>query len=259
MSNAELISVRKRKVPTLYETDESKYAGPHRWQVQSWARWMRRGLRWHAYTRWSQAAFTEVSVTGLEHLEGLEGPCIFVGNHQSHLDTLLVMEALPEAIRSRLLFGAAQDRWFVKGRKKLVLKPWYQSLALGTFPILRGGGKRALSYASWLLEQDQHIFLFPEGTRSMNGQLGEFKHGVSLLAQQHQIPVVPLLLGGLRELQPKGQRSVTAGPASLQVLEPLRFDRDLPVQQATDALYESMNSAYLDMLGLAPIQPNKAA
>ena len=140
-----------------------------------------------------------------------------------------------------------------------MLKPWYQSLALGTFPILRGGGKRALSYASWLLEQDQHIFLFPEGTRSMNGQLGEFKHGVSLLAQQHQIPVVPLLLGGLRELQPTGQRSVTAGPASLQVLEPPRFDRDLPVQQATDALYQSMNSAYLDMLGLAPIQPNKAA
>ena len=259
MSKAELVSVRKRKVPTLYETDESKYAGPHRWQVKPWARWMRRGLRWHAYTRWSEAAFTELDISGLAHLEAVDGPCIFVGNHQSHLDTLLVMEALPERFRSRVLFGAAQDRWFVKGRKKLVLKPWYQSLALGTFPILRGGGKRALSYASWLLEQNQHIFLFPEGTRATSDQLGAFKHGVSLLAMQHQVPVVPLLLGGLRELQPKGQRDVVPGPASLRVLEPMRFSADLPVEQATERLYEAMNSAYLDMRGVVAEQPTIAA
>ena len=149
---------RKKNIPSLYEEDISKYAGPHRWQVQGWAKLVRRAWRYRTYTRWVEQACEHVEVKGLEHLSELDSPCVFVANHASHLDTLVIHHVLPESIRRKLFYGAAQDRWFVKGKKKMVLQPWYQSLALGNFPIMRGGGTQALSYAHWLLEKQQQRY-----------------------------------------------------------------------------------------------------
>ena len=126
--STQVVNVRSKKVPTLYEADESKYAGPHRWQIQPWAGLVRRIMERRAYTRWVEQACSEVTVTGIEHLDAIDRPCVFIANHSSHLDTLLVHHALPRRVRRRLFFGAAQDRWFVKGKKKTVLKPWTCSL-----------------------------------------------------------------------------------------------------------------------------------
>jgi 1-acyl-sn-glycerol-3-phosphate acyltransferase len=238
------VNVRSKKVPTLYEADESKYAGPHRWQTQSWARGIRRLMRYKAYTRWVASGCTDVQVVGLEHLENLEGPAIFIANHQSHLDTPVVHAALPERVRKKIYFGAAQDRWFVRGKKKLTLKPWYQSLVLGNFPILRGGGKRALAHAAWLLEQGQHVFLFPEGTRSTNEELGEFKHGATLLALNLGVPVVPMHLHGLQQIRPKGCRTVTKGTARVEILPPVYLQPDSDVAETTNLLRSQLNRVH---------------
>jgi 1-acyl-sn-glycerol-3-phosphate acyltransferase len=238
------VSVRSKKVPTLYEADESKYVGPHRWQTMLWARLVRRAMRSRAYTRWVDQACERIDIAGLENLEELDGPAIFIANHQSHLDTLIVHAALPEQIRSRIYFGAAQDRWFVRGRKKTTLQPWYQSLVLGNFPILRGGGRRALSYAKWLLEKRQHVFLFPEGTRATDGQIGQFKHGATLLALECGVPVVPVYLGGLQKLRPKGQREVIRGTASIEFLKPVKFSPGSDVNAATELLRDRVNRAH---------------
>jgi 1-acyl-sn-glycerol-3-phosphate acyltransferase len=238
------VNVRSKKVPTLYENDESKYVGPHEWQITGWARLVRRLMRQRAYTRWVDQACDDIEIVGLEKLAAVDGPAIFIANHQSHLDTLIVHAALPERIRSRIYFGAAQDRWFVKGRRKLILKPWYQSLVLGNFPILRGGGRRALSYAGWLLEKQQHIFLFPEGTRATGAQLGEFKHGATLLAMQQGVPIVPIHLGGLQDMRPKGQLEVKRGIPRVEFLEPISFTTDTEVESATRLLRDRMNQVH---------------
>jgi 1-acyl-sn-glycerol-3-phosphate acyltransferase len=246
--------VKHRKtVPTLYETDESKYAGPHRWQIQWWARIARRLWRKRAYTRWLTQACSRIEIFGEEHLAGIDGPCVFIANHQSHIDTLLAHAALPEAIRSRIYFGAAQDRWFVKGKRKLTLKPWYQSLALGNFPILRGGGAGALSYAHWLLQHGQHVFLFPEGTRATSDELGAFKHGATILALENGVPVVPMYLAGLREIRPKGSREVQRGPASVEFLSPLRFSSGSDVAASTAAIREQMQRVHRRYAVKAPV------
>ena len=107
------------------------YSGPHPWQINPMAKKVRQLLRDKEYFQWTQKYCTTLRVTGQERLTTLEGPAIFIANHQSHMDTPVIMSALPEAIQNNLLFGAAADRWFVKGKKKLILQPWYQSLALG--------------------------------------------------------------------------------------------------------------------------------
>lgn len=234
---------RHKVVPKLYEEDASLYAGPHPAQQWSIARWLRKQMKQHAYLRWAQV-FTQVEVTGLEFLSKVDGPMIFVGNHTSHLDTILTQAALPAAVADDLFYGAAQDRWFVKGKKKKELNPLYQSFALGTFPILRGGGLGALSYASRLLNNGHKIFLFPEGTRAMAEELGEFKHGATILALRHQVPVVPLYLGGLRALRPKGARQPVPGPVSLDVLEPFEFAPGTDLEAATGLIRNAMNAAH---------------
>lgn len=233
-----------KKVPTLYEPDRSKYAGPHRWQIRWWARLVRRLWRRRAYTQWLDEACERLDVVGLEHLADIGGPCIFIANHQSHLDTLVVHAALPESIKSNLYFGAAQDRWFVKGQRKMVRQPWYQSLALGNFPVMRGGGHQALAYARWLLTQGQHVFLFPEGTRATDDELGEFKHGPAILALAHGVPVVPICLSGLRALRPKGSRKAQRGTVGIEFLAPVRFASDTQVNDATAILRMRLSAVH---------------
>ena len=134
----------------------------------------------------------------------------------------------------------------MKGKKKLILQPWYQSLVMGNFPIMRGGGSKALEYASWLLDQGSHICVFPEGTRAMTDELGEFRHGVSLLALKHQVPVVPIVMKGLRELRPKGAKEIKPGPVSSSILEPIDFARGTEVEAATRQLRDAMLQEYRD-------------
>ena len=234
----------KKKVPQLYEEDASKYAGPHRWQIHGWAKLVRRAWRYRAYTRWFEQACEHVDVHGLENLADIDGPCVFIANHSSHLDTMVTQHVLPESVRSKLFYGAAQDRWFVKGKKKLELKPWYQSLALGTFPIMRGGGAKALEYAHWLIQKEQHVFLFPEGTRATADHLGEFKHGATLLAMQEGVPIVPIYLAGLRDLRPKGSREVKRGRVTVEIFPPVSFAPGSDVAAATQTLHERMSRVH---------------
>ena len=211
-------------------------AGPHRWQTSACARLIRRALRHRTYTRWVRAYCDPFVVTGLERVASLRGPAIFIANHQSHMDTLVLAEALPPRIRDNLYFGAAADRWFVRGRKKLELNPLYQSIVLGNFPVVRGGGAKALDYARWLLQRRCNVGLFPEGTRATDDELGPFKQGPALLALDVDAPVVPVYLAGLRGIRPKGAPHARRGAAGVHVLEPVRFVAGTPLVEATAEL-----------------------
>ena len=144
----------------------------------------------------------------------------------------------------------------MKGKKKLELQPWYQSLALGNFPILRGGGAQALDYANWLLSKGKHVFLFPEGTRAQGSELGEFKQGAAILAQANSAPLVPLYLSGLKAIRPKGSKTVKRGIAGLEILEPIFADPRLPVTAITEQARKALNHTHqltIDKEGLLEI------
>jgi 1-acyl-sn-glycerol-3-phosphate acyltransferase len=227
------------------QVTEPEFAGPHPWQIHPWARWVRRAMRRRAYTRWVDRYCNPLTVSGQSSFDAVEGPCIVIANHQSHMDTLVLYTALPERIKRDLYFGAAQDRWYVKGRRKLVLQPWYQSLVLGNFPIQRGGGSAALGYARWLLDQSRHVGIFPEGTRATSEALGRFRPGVALMALEHDVPVVPVYLSGLKAMRPKGQLEVKPGPAGVEILPPVRFSPGTSVADATAILWERLNERHL--------------
>lgn len=233
-------------------TVEPEFGGPHPWQTTGWARVVRRIMRYREYTRWVNGYCTPLSVHGRENLDAIDGPVIFIANHQSHMDTPVIVESLPDRIRDNLFFGAAADRWFVKGKKKLILQPWYQSLVMGNFPIVRGGGAKTLNYARWLLGQGSHICIFPEGTRATSDELGQFRHGVMLLSRAAGVPVVPIVLKGLRELRPKGSRTIKPGPVSATILAPIQIPNHYSIEDATALMREAMNREYAPAKEIPP-------
>ena len=222
--------------------------GPHTWQIKPWAQLARRVMRGYAFTRWEKEYFQPFSITGQDKLDSLHGPCIIVGNHASHLDQYALLAALPERIRRNIYFGAAADRWFLKGRKEITLQPWYQSLVMGLYPIKRGGGSKTLDYPKWLLDQGCNLMLFPEGTRSRGKSLAKFKHGVSLLALEKKVPVVPIYMTGLKAIRPPGSKKMVPGPVASHILDPIFFDYYTEVPEATQMIFDAMNEVHQRVL-----------
>jgi 1-acyl-sn-glycerol-3-phosphate acyltransferase len=224
-------------VRLLGQTTETE--GPHRWQVQWWARLLRPFAYWWTTGREWRKYMQPYRVYGRRHLRGLRGSAIFIANHQSHMDMPALYYALPKRFRLRVAAGGAADRWFIKGRKGFANQPWFASLS-GSFPITRGGGSAALDYPKWLIDKGESIVIFPEGTRSRSGKLGKFKHGPSILAVSKGVPVVPIWLEGTRHIRAVGSREMTPGPVTVLIGEPIRFAPDTDIATATRTLHRAV-------------------
>lgn len=165
--------------------------------------------------------FTEVmshpKVEGREWVRDLERPVIFAPNHSSHADTSLVLHSLTDVARDRTVVAAAADYWY-----KHPILGNLVGLFLNTFPFSRTGGAQAqLHSSSILLKSGWNLVLFPEGSRSPDGRIQEFKPGVGHLAKETRTPVVPLHIRGAREIMPRGQRLPLPGPARVRIGRPM--------------------------------------
>jgi 1-acyl-sn-glycerol-3-phosphate acyltransferase len=149
--------------------------------------------------------YTRRRVAGREHLDDLTGPAVFVANHNSHMDTPVILRALPGRWRRRTAVTAAADYFYDKPHKALSA-----SLAFGTVPLDRnsgaGVGPDQTAHLDRLIGDGGSLLVFPEGTRSRDGRVGRLRSGAALLAAKHQLPVVPIYVSGTREAMPRGHR-----------------------------------------------------
>ena len=154
-------------------------------------------------------AWFGLRVRGAEHIPS-SGPALIVSNHQSILDPPLIGGAM----RRQIYFLAKAELFRIP-----VFGPLIR--ALHARPVRReGSDPRALRTAALLLKEGKALLVFPEGTRSLDGRLGEGKPGVGMLAVTSGAPVVPAYVSGTLEALPKGatwprrsQVSVSFGPA----------------------------------------------
>jgi 1-acyl-sn-glycerol-3-phosphate acyltransferase len=141
-------------------------------------------------------------VHGVDRLEALDGPVIFVANHQSHIDTALLLSSLPDRWRHRAVVAAAAD-YFFDTRVKGTLS----ALVLGALPVERGRvDRRPLEQARALLDEGWSIVIFPEGGRSPDGWAQPFRGGAAYLSMHGDYPVVPVHLDGTGRVLPKGAK-----------------------------------------------------
>jgi 1-acyl-sn-glycerol-3-phosphate acyltransferase len=148
-------------------------------------------------------------------------PLIIVGNHSSHLDTPAILAALPRAVRHRTAVAAAEDYFF---RRRLL--GFAVSLTVGAFPFPRTGGL-GIRRATALLQSGCNVLLFPEGTRSADGNPNEFRGGVGSLAHATGAPILPIGVVGSHALWPRGRRLPRRGRLEVRIGQPWRPDPSL--------------------------------
>ena len=159
-----------------------------------------------------------VSVRGQDNVKDITGGYVVVANHSSHLDTPLIMGGLPRHMVRYLAAGAAADYFFdVWWRRGLT------ALFFNAFPVQRtAGGIRSISAKS-LLERGIPLLVFPEGTRSKDGNFGQFKPGAAALASSCNVPCIPVALVGVYLAHPRGTNWPKRGrlPVGVIIGEPM--------------------------------------
>ena len=173
----------------------------------------------------------DVTLHGVEHVRN-RGAVIYAPNHQSHLDILTLLGHLPGATR----FAAKRELWrhpIVGG----VLD------TLGMIPIDREAGERSIEVLNEAARESSSIVIFPEGTRSRDGGLREFKKGAFVLAIATGLPIVPVCCRGTRRLMPRGsQLTVVPGHVDVFIEPPIETkgleydDREMLAARVREAI-----------------------
>jgi 1-acyl-sn-glycerol-3-phosphate acyltransferase len=152
--------------------------------------WIIRWLRWQFHFRVDGA---EVFRTTTQF--------VLISNHASHLDAVCLLAALPSALRNRCFSAAASDYFYTNRFKEFAAR-----LFANTFPFQRlSDPKRSLEACVRILERGDSLIFFPEGTRSVTGELQPFKKGIGALVEGRPYPVIPAFLQGAHAALGKGK------------------------------------------------------
>lgn len=170
----------------------------------------------------TMSAIASPNRRGLDRLDDLDGPVVFVANHHSHADTPLLLTSIPEPWRHRVVVGAAADYFF--GNR---LSGAVSALAIGAVPIERTRvGRRSADMARDLIDDGWSVLLYPEGGRSPDGWGQEFRGGAAFLAIRCKVPVVPIHLQGTGRILRKGRTLPRPSRTTVTFGDPVRANDD---------------------------------
>ncbi len=142
----------------------------------------------------------------LLHKERLpeKGPAIIIANHNSHLDTFLLLTLFKTSLLDRLKPVAAAD-YFLKGG----FSSWVSLRLIGILPVTRERKREEsdpLQACYRALERGDILIIFPEGSRGAPEEMSNFKTGIARIARQFpEVPVVPIYLQNAGRALPKGK------------------------------------------------------
>jgi 1-acyl-sn-glycerol-3-phosphate acyltransferase len=130
-----------------------------------------------------------LEVRGAEHIVG-NGPFIFVANHSSNVDTIILMTALPVKVRRRTVVAAAVDSFFMNAGDAFKTVLIYNAIPVDRLKVNRRSSQLALE----LVEDHWNLVIYPEGGRTPDGHLHKFKGGAAYLAERSKATVIPTYL-----------------------------------------------------------------
>ena len=146
---------------------------------------------------------------------------IYCVNHASHLDTLLVLAALPAKQRRLTRPVAAADYWGKSGLRRFLTQRMFRAVLLDR----QAQGLNPLSDVIDALQQGDSLIYFPEGTRGPGGRLQSLQAGVYYLARAFpQVDIVPVHVHGSHRILPKGASLPRLAACSVAIGQPMRWD-----------------------------------
>ncbi len=166
---------------------------------------------WFARRVWAPSSLWLASVRlDVRRLASIpDGPAIFAANHESALDILAVVAAVPRTVR----FVAKEELF------RLPVFGWHLALG-GHVRVDRSDHARAvasLAEAARIVRAGTSLIVFPEGTRSRDGRVHPFKKGPFVIAMEAGSPVVPIAVSGAGAINPKGRIEVHPGTLHVSI------------------------------------------
>jgi long-chain acyl-CoA synthetase len=223
-------------------------------EFPTWNRsWPARAIRRVCLPTWIlplARVFAWIRVEGRERLASVEGPVIFASNHQSHMDTPVIMAALPARWRYRMATAMAKEffkphffpeqygkaAWFTNS-----LNYWLAALVFNAFPLPQreAGARQTLRYIGDLLADGQSVLIFPEGRRTEAGEIDRFMPGVGMIASRLDVPVVPVRLHDVEKVLHHTWKMARPGRVRVAFGAPMRLtgdDYEALAKQVEDAV-----------------------
>jgi len=196
------------------------------------ALWLNRFISFWGRT-FLYAFFIPVSVSGLENIKKGQS-YIFIANHQSMFDIWTIYGWLPVTFR-----------WLMKQELRKIPLVGTACKLLGHVYIKRGSAaaaRESLAEVEHTLQDGICTVIFPEGTRSLNGETGPFKKGAFRIALDLNLPIIPISLSGCFEVMNRKAHYVTRHPVHMHVGKPImpeQFDKEDP-QKTIDLIREEV-------------------
>ncbi|MDY6909358.1 MAG: lysophospholipid acyltransferase family protein [Thermodesulfobacteriota bacterium] len=197
---------------------------------QDWAHLC--GRLWGNLNLW--AAGVKVQLQGMENIEP-DTTYILAANHQGWFDIFAILGKIP-----------VQFRWLAKEELFRIPLFGHAMRSIGYIPIDRADRRKALESLATAAEQVRwgtSIVIFPEGTRSLDGVLQNFKKGGILLAIRSQQPILPISISGSHKILPKkGSIMIRPGTIRMTIGKPIPTkqltvkDRDLLMERLREAI-----------------------
>ena len=192
--------------------------------------------------RWSKAilnaAGVELNIYGQEKLDKNQ-TYIYVTNHSSLFDIPIVIASLNDNVR--IMYKRELEKYPVFG----------YSLKRSPFiPVTRSNPKNAMGSiqeAIDIIKANESVIMFPEGTRSKDGKLGNFKRGAFMLASRSCKPIVPVAIIGSASILPSGSLFLNKGKISVIIDNPITNDAELSRNEEND-LMNFVHERISDML-----------
>jgi long-chain acyl-CoA synthetase len=173
-------------------------------------------------------------IEGREHLRGRSGPMLVVCNHIDDVDVGFVLTALPARFRHRLATATGGEAlealrtpppgrgFFARIYDRI---QWVSGVSLlNLFPLPRAAGfRQSFAYAGQAVDRGYSVLVFPEGHHTVDGKMRLFRAGVGLLANNLNIPVLPMRILGLFEVKQAGRKFAPPWKIRVRIGEPVTF------------------------------------
>jgi 1-acyl-sn-glycerol-3-phosphate acyltransferase len=148
------------------------------------------------------------------------GPAIICANHNSHLDTMVLMTVFPLQLLSKLRPVAAAE-YFLRNP----ILAWFALHIIGVIPLHRQKFSRTehpLANCSAALERGEILIIYPEGSRGEPESIANFQSGIAHLAKRHpQVPIYPVFIYGLGKVLPRGEKILVPFFCDMAIDEPI--------------------------------------
>ncbi|MBU1163788.1 MAG: 1-acyl-sn-glycerol-3-phosphate acyltransferase [Proteobacteria bacterium] len=187
----------------------------------------------------------KVTVNGLYNIRP-DRSYIYMSNHQSNFDIPVVLACLP-----------FQFRWVAKAELFKIPIFGYAMHRIGHINIDRSNRRAAfksLKKAAKNIREGVSVLIYPEGTRSKDGNIGSFKRGGFILAVESGVPIVPVIIHGTWPIMPKNKTTIRPGNVTIEIKEPIetknytRKSKDDLLEKVRNIICESFEKGKIGKL-----------